>query len=424
MKVTGIIAEYNPFHNGHAYHLRQTRELLESDYIVVIMSGNYVQRGAPTIIDKYSRCEMALKCGADLVLELPSCFSTASAEYFAFGGIAILDKLGVVDNLCFGTESLDGSILKNGRIPESASSDILDYFEKIAELLINETPEFKQVVVEGMRSGLSHAAAISEGVEKILGEDYRLVLETANNILGVEYLKSIKRLESNIKPAPIARMLSDHRNTAVMEGFSSATSIRNAIFNRYDINFLAGTVPEAVHEILMDKYLVTFPIFRDDFSIILGEKLLSCSCSEDLTEYFGVTPDLANRMFNLRNDFRSFNQFRELINCKSISKATVGRALMHITLDIRAKDKERLSDADSLKAVKVLGFREAATPLLSRIKKHSAISLVTKLADYVPDSEPDMIVQTTKADMLYRLICMNKFDTEIKNPYEREIVII
>ena len=426
MKVTGIIAEYNPFHNGHAFHLEHTRKELGADYIIVVMSGNYVQRGAPTIIDKYSRCEMALKSGADLVLELPTCFSTASAEYFAFGGVAILEKLGVVDSLCFGTESLDSSILKDGRISEDASDGIIAYFEKIADLLLNETDEFKAVVQEDMRNGMSNAAAVSDAVGRILGEDYMKVMETSNNILGVEYMKAIKRIGSSIEPEPIARMLSDHNSSAIMEGFSSATAIRNAIYNKYDMTSLRSTVPAEAFDIIMDRYLESFPIFRDDFSSILGAKLLEADSAEELTEYFGVNQDLANRLFNNRSSFRSFNQFRELINCKSISKATVGRALMHITLDIKASDMEQMYNLDSLRAVRVLGFRKSAEPLLTMIKKNSSIELISKIADYVPvsDEGPDMVMQNIKADMLYRMVCMNKFDVDMKSPYEQQIRII
>ncbi|MBQ9030765.1 MAG: nucleotidyltransferase family protein [Parasporobacterium sp.] len=419
MKVTGIIAEYNPFHKGHEYHLKETRSSLGSDYIIVVMSGNYVQRGAPTIIDKYSRAEMALRCGADLVLELPACFSTASAEYFAFGGIAILDKLNVVDDLCFGTESLDRQIDRND--PEI----LIRKFGEIADVLINEPEEFRSVLKESMKTGLSHAAAVSEAIGAVLGDEYVALLERSNNILGVEYMRAIKILKSSIRPVPVARMLSSHKDTQIAQGFSSATAIRNAVFNKYDLNSLSSTVPKAVYDILMDRYLVTFPIFRDDFSIILGEKLLSAKDNSDLTRYFGVPKDLANRFLKLRNEYRTFNQFRELSYTKNINKATVGRALMHITLGILDTDMTKLYNRQNLSAVKVLGFREQAGPLLSAIKKNAEIELVTKLADYRPDPDRDgvdMIEQTTRMDMLYRMVAMNKFDVDIPTPYEQEII--
>ena len=421
MRVTGIIAEYNPFHKGHEYHLKETRSILQSDYIIVVMSGNYVQRGAPTIIDKYSRAEMALRCGADLVLELPACFSTASAEYFAFGGIAILDRLNIVNDLCFGTESLDRQIDRND--PEI----LIQKFGEIADLLINEPEEYKSVLKQSMKNGLSHAAAAAEAIGAVLGPEYVALMERSNNILGVEYMRAIKILESRITPVPVARMLSSHKDTQITQGFSSATAIRNAVFNKYDLNSIANTVPKDVYDILMDRYLVTFPIFRDDFSIILGEKLLSASDSSDLTQYFGVSKDLANRFLNLRNEYRTFNQFRELSYTKNINKATVGRALMHITLGIRDADMSKLYNKQNLNAVKVLGFRESARPLLREIKKKADIEMVTKLADYKPDPDhdgADMIEQTTRTDMLYRMVAMNKYDVEIPTPYEQEIIKI
>ena len=422
MKVTGIIAEYNPFHKGHEHHLIQTRKSLGSDYIIVVMSGNYVQRGAPTIIDKYSRAEMALKCGADLVLELPACYSTASAEYFAFGGTAILDKLNVVDHLCFGTESLDSA-------EEEMDFRLLtEKFAKIADLLVEEPQEYKAVLKESMKAGLSHAASASRAIGAVLGEEYVTLMETSNNILGVQYMRALKILGSSIKPVPIARKLSSHKDTQITEGFSSATSIRNSIFNRYDVNSLSSTVPKSVLDILTDRYLVTFPIFRDDFSIILGEKLLSAKNCEDLTEYFAVPKDLANRFLKLRNEYRTFNQFRELSYTKNMNKATVGRALMHITLGIKEQDMQKLyNNKENMQAVKVLGFRESAKPLLGEIKKKADINLVTKLADYRPDPDADgvdMIEQTTRMDMLYRMVAMNKFDVEIPTPYEQEIIIL
>ena len=251
-------------------------------------------------------------------------------------------------------------------------------------------------------------------------------METSNNILAVEYLKALMKLNSPIEPEPIARMLSAHNDNTIMEGFSSATSIRNAIYNKYEMTSLSSTVPDEVVSIMMDRYLESFPIFRDDFSVMLGAKLLEAKSANELTEYFGVNEDLANRLFNNRNSFRSFNQYRELINTKSISLATVGRALMHITLDIKTSDMDRMYNIESLKNVRVLGFKKDAECLLTEIKKNGRINLITKLADYKPekDGEPDMIMQTLKSDMLYRMICMNKFDVDLKTPFEEQITII
>ena len=432
MKVSGIIAEYNPFHNGHEYHIKETRKRLGSDYIIVVMSGNYVQRGAPTILDKYSRAEMALRSGADLVLELPACFATASAEYFAYGGVAILDKLNIVDNLCFGTESLDSKkdLLDDDSLVSYDFSDeeqdaLTEKFNKIARFLIDEPEEFKTLFIEGMKMGLSYAAARSRAIARTLGEEYAVIIDTSNNILAIEYLRSIIRLNSKMKPEPLPRMLAAHHDTMITEGFSSATAIRNAIFNKYDFNSIAATIPKSAFDILMDAYLVTFPIFRDDFSLIVGNELLKAETSAELAEYFGIKEDLANRIYNHRNEYQSFSQFRELISAKNSNKATASRALMHIALGTKKEAMMEFLNVDNIKAVKVLGFKKESQPLLSEIKKKSDIHMVTKLADYKPENpELDMICRTTKADMIYRLVAMNKFNSQIRNPFEREVIIV
>ena len=427
MKITGIIAEYNPFHNGHEYHLQQTRERLGSDYIIVVMSGNYVQRGAPTIIDKYSRCEMALKAGADLVLELPTCFATASAEYFAYGGVAILDKLNIVDDLCFGTESLDSvdvdASVEGVRV---AAQNITGQFGKIADLLVDEPEEFKDILRQGLKEGLSHAAARSRAVGEILGEEYVTVMETSNNILGVEYMKALRKLGSKIQPAPIARRLNAHNDMTIMEGFSSATAIRNAIYNKYDMNALSSTIPSYSLDILMDRYLDSFPIFRDDFSLVLGAELLKAKESSDLTKFFGVSEDLANRILNLKNDFQTFIQFREDLATKNITKATVSRALMHIALGITDADMRELYNVDAIKHVQVLGFRKASADVFGEIKRNSDIRLVSKLADVMREGgqQDKMLVQNINADEMYRMVAMNKYKSNLKNPYTQEIVTI
>ncbi len=425
MKVTGIIAEYNPFHNGHEYHIQQSKERLKSDYTIVVMSGNYVQRGAPTIIDKYSRAEMALRAGADLVLELPTCFATASAEYFAYGGVAILDKLNLVDDLCFGTESLD--VLDpqdSSEQVDEAVRDLTGQFGKIADILVDEPEEFKEVLKKGLREGLSHAAARSKAVGEILGEEYVTVMETSNNILGVEYMKALRKLGSSIKPDPVARRLSSHNDTTINEGFSSATAIRNAIYNKYDMHALGSTVPEYALEILMDRYLVSFPIFRDDFSLVLGTELLKAKESADLTKYFGVSEDLANRILNLRDDFKTFVQFKDELATKNINRATSSRALMHIALGITETDMQDMYSKDSIKYVKVLGFREDSKALLTEIKKTADVKLVTKLADAVREGADKMLLQNIEADRMYRMVAMNKFGEDLRNPFSEEIVII
>ena len=250
MKTAGIIAEYNPFHKGHEYQIRYTKEKLKADYVIVAMSGDYVQRGTPALISKHTRAEMALRCGADLVLEMPVSVSTASAEAFAMGGVSLLDGLGVVDMLCFGSESGEISALK-----------------ELAEILVEEPEEYKKLLKSFLSEGLTFPAARSQALTEYFknprnfsGDDFdgvltpllnevTQILNTPNNILGIEYCKALLRLNSQIRPVTIRREGMGYHETTVPEGdsassspdlqsstdfFASATAIRSLIQNPGD----------------------------------------------------------------------------------------------------------------------------------------------------------------------------------------------
>ena len=198
MKITGIIAEYNPFHNGHLYQIKKARELTGADYIIVVMSGNLTQRGTPALIDKYSRAQMALSGGADLVIELPACYATASAEYFAMGAISILNQLGCVDSICFGSE--------NGNIA---------MLTKIANALVSESEDFVQALKNNLKNGdtypVARNAALAETISGITS--YDTILGFPNNILGIEYIKALIRQNSSIKPYTNLRIGADYHSS-------------------------------------------------------------------------------------------------------------------------------------------------------------------------------------------------------------------
>ena len=225
MKTAGIIAEYNPFHKGHEYQIRYAKEKLKADYVIVAMSGDYVQRGTPALISKHARAEMALRCGADLVLEMPVSVSTASAEAFAMGGVSLLDSLGVVDMLCFGSESGEISALK-----------------ELAEILVEEPEEYKKLLKSFLSEGLTFPAARSQALTEYFknprnfsGDDFdgvltpllnevTQILSTPNNILGIEYCKALLRLNSRIRPVTLRREGMGYHETTVPEGDSASPS--------------------------------------------------------------------------------------------------------------------------------------------------------------------------------------------------------
>ncbi|MBR5584002.1 MAG: nucleotidyltransferase family protein [Lachnospiraceae bacterium] len=293
MNVTAIISEYNPLHKGHLYHIETARKETGADFCIAIMSGNFVQRGTPAILDKYARAEAALKSGVDLVLELPAMYATASAEYFALGGVALANKLGCVTHLSFGSEYGQA-----------------DKFMEAANLLINEPEEMKIPLKEALKEGLSYPAARAYAV-KVSHPELADILETPNNILGVEYCKALLKLKSKIIPHTLKRQGQDYHSETADEGFASATGIRKLIGNNNpeQETILKAQLPPATYDCL-SPYFGHRPLTEDDLSMLLRYKLITENRSH-LTEYFGVNKELSNRIYKHLSDFETFSSFAE-----------------------------------------------------------------------------------------------------------------
>ena len=402
MRVVGIIAEYNPFHNGHQYHIEKAKELASADYAVIVMSGNFVQRGAPAIMPKHLRAESALKCGADLVIELPVCYATGTAEQFAYGAVSLLDKLGCVDAICFGSECGD-----------------LDALLNVARLLCDESDEYKDTLQSYLRSGLSFPLARQKALNKIYPDcNYGQLLSEPNNILGIEYLKALYRLASNIKPLTIRREVSHYHDTDLQEQFSSASALRQVVADG-DYAKLYGQIPSACMPSLEDGYEVRYPIYTNDFSLLLKYKLLN-ETSMSLTEYADVSEELANRIFNRLNDYISFDQFCELLKTKEITYTRISRALIHILLDVKK------SNYSEIEYARVLGFRSTSSALLSKLKKSSFIPIITKLStdNMLSCSAKKMLDLDVYTSNLYKSVVTNKFKTPFVNEFQNAIKII
>lgn len=320
MKIVGLITEYNPFHNGHQYHLRKALEVSGADAAIVVMSGNYVQRGTPAIMPKHLRTEIALEAGAAVVFELPVCYATGSAEYFALGAVSLLESLGCVNAICFGTETGDINPLR-----------------KIAKILTNEPAEYKRALQFYLKSGLSFPAAREKAlVEYIKDPEVTDCLKQPNHILGIEYLKALYRLESHMVPYAIQRKESNYHDTELTHSYSSASAIRKLLEftshavhtisdDMYDepvlsdvLTRLEEQVPPACIRLLEDTHRTRYPIYANDFSLLLKYKLLTLS-PEELAQYVDITPDLANRIYNSRNDFISFEQFCEILKTRELT---------------------------------------------------------------------------------------------------------
>lgn len=406
--ITGIIAEYNPFHNGHAYQLEQARLLTGCDFLVVVMSGDYVQRGAPAVFDKYTRARMALACGADLVLELPVACSCASAEFFASGAVSLLDGLGCVDFLCFGSESGD-----------------LQSLMEPARILAKESPVFQEALRRGLSLGLSFPAARKEAFRACASNPD--ILDLPNNILGIEYLKALLQRESSIKPLTIKREGQGYHDTLLDSGFASASGIRRFLKQEEAplsaLPALKESLPDPVMEVLTDTLAHTLPVWEEDFSMLLRYELLRQSAS-DLTRYADISPDLGRRLKNCADKFSSFSEFVALVKTKDVTYTRITRALFHILLNLTGEDTR---NSVAMPYARILGFRKDHSRILGLLKENSRIPIIPKAADYktylTPDLQP-LFEKDLFAANLYETIAAAKQKRAFLHDLKRSPVIL
>lgn len=366
MIVNGIMAEYNPFHNGHVYHINRSKEMTGADYTIIVMSGNFVQRGAPAIIDKQTRTRMALENGADLVIELPAYYSVSSAEYFAKGGVGILDKLGVVNYLCFGSECSDINLLN-----------------KFAKILLEEPLEYREYLHRFLRDGMSFPLARNNALVHYDPSlfDASKLLEAPNNILALEYIKALTKRASKITPVTLAREGSNYHDRFISSNSTkaSAQAIREAILSTPRGDY-RPVMPENACSLLEAELENNRLIDIDDFSGMLYYKLLM-EREIGYTAYLDISQELSDRIVNLLPQFVSIKQFADLLKTRDRTYTRITRCLMHILLDISSSALEEYAMVDYVPYAKVLGFRKQSEQLLSEIKMKSSIPLITNLAD-------------------------------------------
>lgn len=411
-RVNGIVAEYNPFHNGHSYQLRDAKTQSGADYTIVAMSGNFMQRGTPAILDKYKRAEMALQNGADLVLELPSLYSASSAEYFATGAVTLLDKLGVVDYLCFGSECGD-----------------LHTLWQIAGILLEEPEEYAALLQQYLRYGLSYPNARTTALVQFCPSlsQSRDVLSHANNILGIEYLKAIRRRGSSMQPVTTIRGSSDYHDRMMGVYQSSALALRQAVYdNNGEVQMLSSQMPEAAFTVFSDALSRRQPMQLNDFSAPLHYKLLMES-DKGYTSYLDVSGELSDRIRNHLYDFTDFRSFCDLLKTKNMTYSRISRCLMHILLDITSADMEQYRAADHIKYARVLGFRRDSEELLGAIKENASIPLVTRLADaeqILDETGYAMFKKELLRNAVYESTAAIKSGCPIVSEYRSPLVII
>lgn len=410
MKIAGIIAEYNPFHNGHSYLINKARELCGADYIIVVMSGNYVQRGEPAVFDKYTRAECALKNGADVVIELPVIFSTASAEVFAAGAVSILNSLGVTDNICFGSECGDIKMLS-----------------ETTQLLSSLSEAEKDALRNLIKSGMSYPAAVTK---LLVQQSVRDVLTMPNNTLAIEYIKSLKMLQSDIIPVTINRHKSSYNDLSADSPFSSAASIRKHIRENKNENRISDIIHEIRHT-MPDKCIETLicrnalSILPDDFSQILGSRLIGTSY-DDLARAYDISTDLANKIYKNIINYTNIKDFTILLKSKDLTYNYIARALMHFILNINDGIIDAIREINFKTYARLLGFKKN-TPVLSKIKANTDIPVISKFADSYAGFtgiNREILDINLNGDHLYRMIAMNKYKCMLPNEFQSNIIVI
>ena len=342
--VIGIIAEYNPFHNGHLYHLEKVKEMFPNSPIILVLGGNFTERGDISILDKWEKTTIALKYGIDLVVELPFPFSCSSADIFAKGSIDILNYLGVTD-LVFGSES-----------------DDIEGIKKLVDTELNN-PEFDILVKLYLRTGYNYPTALSKALEDITGKTYKL----PNDILGISYVKAIIFNNYKITPHTIKRTNDYHSKELNnnIRSITSATSIREALLNNKDIK---DYVPSITYNYLNNKKIPRL----DDYFNLLKYKIIS---SNDLTVYNLVDSGLATKLKKEIINSYSFDELINKVKSKNTTYAKLSRMLIYILCNYT---KELAKEFKDIKYIRLLGFSNKGRDYLNKIKKDIDIPIISK----------------------------------------------
>lgn len=390
MNITGIVVEYNPFHQGHSYHIKKSKALTNSDFVVAVMSGNFVQRGAPALIDKWSRTKMALMNGVDLVLELPLIYSLSSAEFFAYGSISLLNSLGITKNICFGSEC--GNI------------NLLFY---IAKILSEEPIKFRNFLRENLKKGFSYPHARNNALLQFIENFNKLdfsyeaiesALNSPNNILGIEYCKSLIKLNSNISPYTIKREGGTYKSTTLNEIFSSASSIRKYIKNNANIEGLINHIPKNIYELLLNlnKQNYHFTFENEMLPYLKYKYTLYKNSIEKLPD---VSEGIHNRIYRALDISQNFDELLYLCKTKRYTYTRISRILCQFFIGFENWDILNLRKI-SCPYARVLGFNSSGSKILRKAKQNTSIPIYTKLPKQLSNTL-QLDVQGTK---VYSLI--------------------
>lgn len=407
-KVLGIIAEYNPFHNGHLLHLTKSKEETGAKYSICIMSGNFVQRGNTSIVNKWVKTEMALKSGIDLVLELPTVYSISSAENFAEGAIKLLNSLKIVDTISFGSENSD-----------------IDILNRISGILYEEPKQYVEFLNEELKKGLSFPKARENAILLYLNDKkYSNILNQPNNTLAIEYLKALKKYKSHIMPISIKREKAFYNSNCIVDEYASATAIRNMIVNN-QFNDIRKVMPRLAYDLLMqeienNQYVIDISKFEKE--ILYSIRRLSTA---DLKKFLEVNEGLENSIKNAANSCNTLAELINIIKSKRYTQTRIQRILLYILLNITKKDM--YISRKTVPYARILGYSKKGKELISEIyNANPKITLITSVKNFFDSSNnktyKHMLSKDILATNIYTLAYKN--DSVANLDYTKRIVTI
>jgi len=380
MNVVGIIAEYNPMHNGHIYNIKKAKELSKADYVIIIMSGSFTQQGNISVINKYEKARIAIENGADMVIELPTIYAISSAENFAFGAVNILNSLGVVTHLAFGAES-----------------DNICNLNEIANTYLLHKQEIIDKIKVYTKEGLNSGDAYTKSLKCFINDAKDCTLP--NNILAIEYLKALISLKSQIKPVLVHRLESSHNDKKISDTsiFASSTSIRSALFDntltlKEILNKIASSIPKNTYDYLKNNRLYS----NESLWQNLKYEIIKLNIS-GLKEIHEVTEGLENKLYNQALSSESYEQFIFSIKSKRYTLSKIKRICIYILLGIT---KEKYLKLKSVNYARILKVKESSIKLLSEISSNAKNIVITKITDDILDSFDDNIRESIKLDIL------------------------
>ena len=391
MDVIGVIAEYNPFHYGHAWQLRELRRRFPStDGVIVVMSGSITQRGTPAVLDKWTRAGHAVDGGADLVLELPFVFACRSAQDFARGGVSLLMQPGVVSHLAFGTAAADIAPL------ERAAREI-------------DTEKIQHRIAHGLSMGLSYAAALSSALAEQLGIEER-ILRTPNNILGMEYLRALHAKDADITPLALPRKTAAHGETRLRSGITSASSIRTVL--ERDVpsweHIAACVLPNVLGD-LRRTHPHALPS-HGELLRLLRYEILTMTDTE-LHSIYGISEGIENRLVRALRMAETYEELLTHASSKRYPKSRIGRLAIHLLLRLQKAQAEDFDHAGCL-YIRLLAFNGRGRMLLRRIKKFSPLPIITRTAEVL--SSDARARSPAKLSLLQQMLSFDTRATELR----------